>query len=462
MAIRSIVFILFFTVTCGGALWTPILGIVGYVGHYSIGPERQWWFAPMRPLGIRCSLTLALMTAVGMFLHWRRLRFGRSFLTGQEKLILAFLGLVWISTLISVKTVGAYTIVDHPSEKLTKMVIFVLMMTHVVTDIKKINILTWTLIIGALALGLQALDTPQFVFTRGRLETVGGADFQDANTLAAYLAAMLPLIGIQFFKSGWKGKVFCAIITALVTNTIVLTRSRGALVGIGAGVLVAIILAPKKHRAKITVALTLAIIGGIYLTDPGFRRRASTINQSGDARDRSSQSRLEIWQGGKKMLVDNPQGVGAGNFQQTIGRYAPGHANRDAHSTYVRCAGELGLAGVGLLAVLLGNALAILKNTIKQAKRLPHPYQDNILYTSYGFLISFIIFAVCGALGTFLYNEAFWWLLALPVCLSRAVENLATDLMPLEKRESHSSHKRLESRESDGRAQLGGSKAVGS
>ena len=323
MGLKTILFILLFAFCSGGALFSPILGVLGYVGNYVIGPGGKWWHAPLSPLGIRYSYLLALLTGVGIALNWRRLRFGKSIFVRQEKLILLFLGIVWMSVAIGEATVGQYTKVDHPSMKMTKMVIFALMLSHVVTDFKNLDRLLWVLIIAALILGLQAYDTPRSAFNRGRLESVGGPDFREANYLAAYLAAMLPLIGVQFLRSKWLGKATCLLAGVFVTNAIILTRSRGAVLGLALGVLVALLLAPKKHRSKILIGLIVAGLGGLYLTDPQFIARTSTIARPQEERDAASQNRIAIWRGAAKMIVSNPLGVGAGNFFQTIGRYAP-------------------------------------------------------------------------------------------------------------------------------------------
>ncbi len=430
MAIKTILFVLFFAVCTGGALFAPILGVLGYVGHYCIGPERQWWAAPIRGWGIRFSYTLALLTAVGIVLNLRKLRFGKSILYGQEKLLLLFLGIVWLSVAMGETTVGRYTIVDHPSIKFTKIVIFALMLTHVVTNMKDLDRLFWVLIIGALILGLQAYDTPRRAFTSGRLESVGGPDFRNANTLGGYLAAMLFLIGVQFFRSKWKGKAICLLAGVFALNAIILTRSRGAVVGISAGALVALLLVPKRHRVKIIVGLIIAGLGGLYLTDPQFRERTSTIARPEDERDRSSAARLEIWSASVRMLKDRPWGVGVGNFHQSIGRYDQTHVGRDAHSTYLRCATELGLPGILLFVILIANAVHTLRRIMKQARELPERDRDRILWMSYGLATGLAALLAYGITGTVIYMEGLWWLLLMPVCLQRSLENLQEDLLP--------------------------------
>ena len=97
---------------------------------------------------------------------------------------------------------------------------------------------------------------------------------------------------------------------------------------------------PKGYRKIVILGLIVAAIGGYRLMDEQFIQRMSTITRSEDERDRSAQSRIEIWAGGIKMMMANPLGVGAGNYMQSIGRYDPWNPNRDAHNTFVRCAGK--------------------------------------------------------------------------------------------------------------------------
>jgi O-antigen ligase len=431
MAIKTILFAVGFLVACIGALFVPLLGVLGYVAHYNLGPEQQWWTIPLRPLGIRYSLILAVATGIGMLLHLRNLRFGTQFLVTQEKMILLFLGIVWFTILISEPTRETTVVLDHPSVKLTKVVIFVLMMTHIVTTLRDLDWLFWVLVASALVLGLQAYYTPRSVFVSGRLETVGGPDFSASNDLAAYLSAILPLIGIQFLRSGWRGKLFCLVAGAFSTNAIILTRSRGAVVAIVVGVLTALALAPTKHRGKIAVGVAVALLAGLHLADPGFLGRAGTIDDSmeQDQRDRSSQARVEIWEGGIRMLLDNPLGVGSGNFQQTIGRYVPQHPNRDAHNMFIRCGAELGFPGLIMMVALIIGTFVSLARTLRWAVAAHPAEESRVVFIAYGLRLSLVIFLVSGMFGTLFYMEAFWWLLALPICLTRVVGNLKEDAL---------------------------------
>jgi len=428
MPVKTVLFIVVFTACSLGALFTPMIGVLGYVGHYCLG-ERHWWLAPIREWGLRYSFTLALMTAIGIAMHFRKLRYGGSLFVRQEQLILLFLGLIWVSTLLTAPTEGRYTTVDHPSVKMTKVFIFLLMMTHVATTTRDLNRLLWVLVVGAFVLGVEAYATPRSEFASGRLETVGGPDFREANFLGAFLGAMLPIIGIQFLRSGWPGKIACLVSGVFATNAIILTRSRGALVGIAGGALAAVLFAPKKHRGKILIGLAIALAGGLYLTDPGFLHRASTITTEEEEMDSSAESRIEIWSGSIGMLRDHPLGVGVGNFYQEIGPYTNNkYPKADAHSTFVRCYGELGIPGIIVFCLVIGYGGFTLKRVVGEARDLPVAQRDSITFLAYGLGVSLATVLTCGLVISLLYTEALWWLLALPACLERAVANMKKDL----------------------------------
>jgi O-antigen ligase len=430
MTLRALLFFAGFLVAAIGSLFAPVLGVLGYTAHYAIGAEGQWWFSSLRIFEVRYALTLALVTAVGFLMNSRKQSWGPHFFSGQEKLMLAFLGLVWLTVLAGPATQGLYTVVDHPSTKLTKILFFVMLMSHIVTTLRNLDLLIWGLIAGGLVLGLEAYETPREAFSSGRLETVGGPDFRDSNALAAYLAALLPLVGIQFLRSGWRGKLVCAACGAFILNGVVLARSRGAVVGLVAGAVVAVLFCPKAHRGKMALGMTLGVASLFYLGDTGFWERAGTITKGPEGRDRSAESRLEIWEGGIKMATENPFGVGAGNFAQNIGKYAPLHPNRDAHSTFVRCLCELGIAGLVVLAALIVNSLVLLFKSVRRSNELIEQGHPESGYLGLGILSALTVFVTSGLMGTFTYVEAFWWYLAIPVCLHRALENAVHDNGP--------------------------------
>jgi putative inorganic carbon (hco3(-)) transporter len=424
MALKTILFLALFAVCTVGAFNAPLLGVMGYIAHNIISPERQWWAVSLRQFDIRYSMTLAVMTAVGIAVNWNRLRPSGPLLGRQENLMLLFLGLVWLSTMLGESTIGLYTVMDPPAVKLTKTIIFVLMFTHVVTNLKSLDRVFWVMIAATLLLGVQAYGRPRSDFVGGRLEGIGGLDFSDANFFGAFLAAMLPIIGIQFLRSAWVGKTVCLVAGVFACNGIVLTRSRGAFLAAGCAALAALLFVPRKHRLLVVAGLIVAAVGAYRLMDDQFLTRMSSITRSDEERDRSAQSRLEIWSGGMRMMWANPLGVGAGNYVQSIGRYDPRNPDRDAHNTFVRCAGEIGLPGLLLLLALIINAGITLRGASARSDGLDAQQREHVRLVVLAMCGSLAAFVGASATMTLLYVENAWWFLAMPVCASRIVDSL--------------------------------------
>ncbi len=385
----------------------------------------------MNPLGIRYSLSFAVLTAVGIILNRDKLKF-KKLLVRQEVLALVMLLWLWMLYLISPETVGRYVTTDHPTIKLTKAMIFCLMMTHIITRSKDLDKVMWLFVVGSLLLGLQAYELPRSAFIGGRLDArVGGSDFLDANALAAFMVAGSIIAGTVLMRASWKGKLVCAATGAFSLNTIVLCRSRGALLGLfGAGVAI-VYMAPRHIRGKLIIGMMAAAIAMLYLSDPQFLERvakisehAETVAKGGVSADRSTMMRIEAWRGGIQMFRDHPfLGVGPGNFNQHIGRYAPTVEGLSPHSIYIQTLAELGFPGMLVLLALLGNGLWTVRNVIRISDRLPEPERSILHWSSCGLGAIIVSYATSGLTANVLYFEGLYWFLLLPVCLQRASEN---------------------------------------
>jgi O-antigen ligase len=150
-----------------------------------------------------------------------------------------------------------------------------------------------------------------------------------------------------------------------------------------------------------------------------------TITVGEQERDRSAQSRIEVWRAAFAMFGDYPWGVGPGNFAICISPYHSYEEGlrRDAHNAWIRCMGELGVQGLLALACVVGGAILTLVKVRRQAKALPPALGADVLLVAYGMALSLLVFLLGGLTWTNLYTEALWWWLALPVCLMRAVQN---------------------------------------
>jgi len=423
MPLKTILFALFFGSCCIGALFAPMAGVIGYMSMYHIG--YRWWMDPLAHLSIRYSFMLALFLGIGTVLHWSRLRYGKRFMTGQEWLLLAMVGVLWLSKYIGLPGREAMPWEDPDEVKITKVIVFALLLTHVVTTPRRLSAVLWVLTAGGLYLGWLAFTAGPGAFVTGRVEGIGGPDFKDANFFGVHLAAALPVIAVQFMRSDWRAKWLPVLAAAFAVNGLIMTRSRGAFLAAAIGGVLAVPLAPKRRRGLILVVLLIGALGAYALTDPGFIERMSTIETSPEKMDKSSYGRWLAWTTSLSMVRDRPWGFGAGNFPRYAGEYDAALKQRDPHNTFVKCYVELGVQGLIVLLALIGNAIYILW----KAPRLAEGTADerDVRYFSYALLLALAIFLAGGMTVTETYIEELWWMLALPVCLYRVAENARAD-----------------------------------
>ena len=421
MPLRSIAFLLYFIGSSAGALAVPMLGVVCYIVLYHIFPQTTWWGVHLDFLGIRYSFVCGLCLLIGTTLNLNRQPLGRTFVHPLEWALLGMLMIFVLSTMTG--TPWDYQ-TARVLDKMAKVFLFTFMMSHVVTTRHRLWVFTLTLTVMSLYLGHEAKIAPIGSFIRNRLDGIGGPDFRESSSLAVHLFAMLPFLAVVMRQPSLKWRVLAFLAACYSINAILLCQTRSAFVGgITAGIL-AVWYVPRRHRRWVVIMLILATIGGVILSDASFRDRMLTIATSAEERDASSQSRIEIWTVAWAMVKQNPWGVGIGHFMQEIGEYAedPKLIYRDAHNSYVLCIGELGFVGRFAFLGILGLAWGTLSHANRRAKRgLADP--DLFELIIFANRLSLVVFIVSSLFVSRLYTEGFWWLIMLPVCISRAVEN---------------------------------------
>lgn len=416
--LKTILYLILLTLCIiGSIVYSPFIGILGYLYSYNINPVGHWWGGLLVDWGIRYSLFLAIATALGLIFHRPRPRL-RGLFEFQILLLVGFLGLVWLSVPLGFGL--------NPEEsnaiKMTKVTIILLMASYVIINLRRYEMMIWTLIIAGLYLGYEAFTAPDWMFRGGRLNVgVGGSDFGEGNFLGAHFAMLLPFLGAMFLKGGWKTKVICLLPGVFVTNSIILCRSRGIFLAILVGIISAIAFSIRRQRLKIVIGIGVAVVGAIFLTDPGFWKRMEGIDTNAAQVDASARGRLLVWEGALSMASDYPLGVGEGNFKKYIGQYVPEMMERDTHNTFLRCLAELGIQGAIVLMLLICNAFWILHRLNTDVRYLPQA--KDFSWHIYALKIALIIYLVAGIFITHTYIEEFYWLLMLPVFLKRSLEN---------------------------------------
>jgi O-antigen ligase len=422
MPLRSLAFLLYFFGSSTAAFVYPMVGLICYVVLYHVYPQTTWWGGALGHLEIRYAFICGTCLLIGTALNSGRLKVGRRALHPVE------IGavIVFLTMLLSLGTgMGVNNQTLILIDKMSKLVLFLLVLSHVVVSRQRLWMLTLILTVMVLYLGHEAKNAPPSAFIKNRLDGIGGPDFHESAGLAIHLCALMPFVAIVLRQKHWMLRLMAFFAAAYGANAILLCRARSAFVACIVAALFALWYAPRRFRRWIVVMLVFAGIGGFALSDYWFWKRMDTIVVSGEEqRDRSSAIRFTIWAGAWEMLKRNPMGVGVGQFQFQVKRYAPDldNINRDAHNTFVLCVGETGLPGIVAYVATLAlswQALNRLSRRVKEQVANRDMYELLILANRLGL----VVYISAGMFVSRFYTEGMWWLIALPVCLTRAVEN---------------------------------------
>src|SRR6266480_3361540 len=100
-------------------------------------------------------------------------------------------------------------------------------------------------------------------------------------------------MALGLVAKNWYERALAAVSAVLILHTTLLTFSRGAMVGLLVVGATAFVMMPK--RPKYLAVLVVAGLVALRLTGPQLMARYATTIAEGEARDGSSESRLDLW-----------------------------------------------------------------------------------------------------------------------------------------------------------------------
>lgn len=285
----------------------------------------------------RLPLVSALMTAliVGYAVSKTPKKLLR---TAADRYVCAFFLVMIISTVfLHYLSYTASVIVDT-----IKIAVIYYLIVNLVNDETRIKAMTWTLVTFlSIVAGMGVLQHYGWDITgvgmlwasdKGIWQIRGVGIFDNPNDLAYSVVVVVPFaLGFIFRKKGTATKLISVALVLIVGYCTYLTGSRGGLLCLVIAVLCWLYLRMGNKWLKRAAAIiaVIVIIVSIGLVAGGYRQ------------DESSMDRIEAWAAGMDMLQSHPiTGVGKGQFTE--------NHRRDSHSSFVKCAAELGFPGLYL------------------------------------------------------------------------------------------------------------------
>jgi O-antigen ligase len=263
-------------------------------------------------------------------------------------IVLAILAIAMVSTLHAHQTGDAIS----TTTRYASFVALFFVVSQFVGDHRLQRQIAWTLTIASAVTGFLAVR--EFLSGASLLARLPQGD---PNDVAFVLATTLPLAFWLLREHGFR-RVLAVALIGMISVAIVLTFSRGALVGLGAGLAWKIlvdrknvgVIAAGALTIGVAVALVIFLAGGRIDTGLHAKRHIAGKNVS---------TRLQAWGLAANFAVDNPLlGIGPGQFRdrynEAAGQLPGADPLKVVHNAYLDVAGELGVVAALLFVSYLG------------------------------------------------------------------------------------------------------------
>lgn len=427
MSLTSVVFALVFFAGLGMALFRhPLYGLYTYIAVFYLHPPSRWWAADLPDL--RWALVAAVVTLIATY----RLPADASrpswLSTTPAKALIAFTLWLWLQNLWALDAERQLEL----SVLYAKYVVLFYVIYRLVDTPDKITAFFVAHVVGCFYLGWLAFNAT----FAGRLESVGGPGINESNALGMQMATAVVMGAMLILRyADWRRWV-TVLAMPFILNTLVLTGSRSAFVGLVVGGLLLVYLKPMVHRKLFYSFAVLGLVLGGALAHETFWQRMGTIEtaakDSEDA-DQSARIRIILAQAQLRMAPEYPMGTGHRGTAVLSPMYLPesaltgprggeeGQAARSSHNTFLTVLVEQGMPGTVLFSVLV---FWFAKRAIEFRQLTRNPEAATLCAMAAGFTAAFFIVHVSGLFVDYLKAEVQVWCLALAASATAMIGRL--------------------------------------
>jgi putative inorganic carbon (HCO3(-)) transporter len=395
----------------------PYFGVLmwSWVGYFS--PHRYTYgYAYHFPV----AMVIAVPTLAGL-IFTKKLNKG---IFTREAIVLAMLW-IWMAITLGYasaepKFAGHVQEGIAQFERISKILLMAWVSILVVNSKKRMKYLY---LVTAISFGLLAIKAVAFgLKTSGGSRVWGPPDsfITDNNDMALALNMSLPIL---FFlardEENPRLRLFLRFMFVCSIASVILTYSRGGLLGLAAVILYLAVYSRRKVLAGVMLVSSVLLVFTFAPTK--WMDRMETIRQG--SLDETAKERIVTWGFAWNLAQDYPiTGGGLQAFPDVplFQAYQPeplpgGYQAASAHSIYFQMLGEHGFVGLGLFLLLLGFTWSATRAIRKRAVLVPSirwmiPY-------SHMLEASLIAFMVCGAFLGRPYFDLFYQLIASVVVL---------------------------------------------
>jgi len=248
-------------------------------------------------------------------------------------------------------------------------VLFFILLVHQVTSLQRLKSFVWVICLSTLMYSVVGGALQSKDFYDGRFQAVG--NMFDPNDTAYVLLALFPLcIYFVRFDEGVLKKLVAVVAACSAFVIILLTGSRGGILGLGSVLLILLLTNASGIRRSRKLLLVVMLASAFLLMRDRIdvERYLTLIDVSSDYNVSRVGGRVELWERAIDLVLDNPiTGVGVNCFEVAVARSRELAADsytrwQVVHNSYLQVVSEVGLIGGGLfLLIVLRSFLTFLR-----------------------------------------------------------------------------------------------------
>ena len=410
---RDIILLSIVAAAAPAMVMRPYIGVYFWTIFAFVNPHRfSWGFAYNFPF----AQVIALCTVVGLIFSKEPKRIPWTPVTISLVIFILWMG---VTTLFSLHPDVAW----QQYIKILKIQFMTFVILILINDQKKLNRLVWVIV---LSMGFFGVKGGIFaILTKGHYMVTGPeGSFISGNTeMGLALIITLPLIFYlqQTVENKWI-RVGLLIVAGLSALAIIVTYSRGALLGIAAMSGFLWLKSQKKLITGLIILLFIPIVIS-FMPDKWFDRMETIQTYEQDA---SAMGRIVAWKHAYNVATQRFTGGGYGCFEvEDYEKFSPNlelvlGSNVVAHSIYFQLLAHHGFIGLSIFLILglfsWRTATWVIKNTSGYDKLV---WVSNLTRMVQ---VSIVGYAVSGAFLSLAYFDLIYMLVAILVIAKKLVE----------------------------------------
>ena len=435
MSLHTVAFMITFVLLIVLMFRRSSYGVALYFLTLYASPAIFAWGSPLAPLGVRWTLTAALILAIGVHLD------GRPYKRNVRN---DNLTVWWMIAFALNATFVHFFFASDPDRSweglvvLWKLVGLLYLAIKSVKDSFDLKVILYSVILGSAYIGYEVV-VHHFGSTRdGRLWVIVGG--MRGNLAAAFMCISLTIGGYLILFGSRIEQAITAVAMAFSVEVVLRAMSRATLLALGIGVAWLLLRTPGRARQFALLGILGAGIAAFIGTGQQQQvvafQRFMTVFAPTETRDRSAESRLDFWVAGLEMVNDYPFGSGAeAAFESGRGNEYIQHLDygefRSVHNGYLDVAASWGVQGLLLFFGALFVSWRRLLAGIRTATRAGHV---DAVFLGYSLETIIVVQLFISMFNANLKDEGYILWMLLCVGYARVVPALVADAKPAAKK----------------------------